>query len=145
MTSEATTAVKKTTVQTAEKRPRVYGRGKARLQKGLVYGAAILTFAVLIFLIAYILINGVPHLKPSLFEWTYNSDNVSMMPAIITTVEMTLQMCIRDRCFDIQRFTDNRAQHQTEHQQHGVLRGKRAILDGQQAACCAADANEKCA
>ena len=90
MTTEATTAVKKTAVQTAEKRPRVYGRGKARLQKGLVYGAAILTFAVLLFLIAYILINGVPHLKPSLFEWTYNSDNVSMMPAIITTVEMTL-------------------------------------------------------
>ncbi|MGO5027999.1 phosphate ABC transporter permease PstA [Candidatus Agathobaculum pullicola] len=90
MTSEATTAVKKTAVQTAEKRPRVYGRGKACLQKGLVYGAAILTFAVLLFLIAYILINGVPHLKLSLFEWKYNSDNVSMMPAIITTVEMTL-------------------------------------------------------
>ena len=34
MTTEATTAVKKTAVQTAEKRPRVYGRGKARLQKG---------------------------------------------------------------------------------------------------------------
>lgn len=90
MTTEATSAAKKTAVQAAEKKPRVYGRGKARLQKGLVYGAAILTFAVLLFLIAYILINGVPHLKPSLFEWTYNSDNVSMMPAIITTVEMTL-------------------------------------------------------
>lgn len=90
MTTEATTTAKKTAVQTAEKQPHVYGRGKARLQKGLVYGAAILTFAVLLFLIAYILINGVPHLKPSLFEWTYNSDNVSMMPAIITTVEMTL-------------------------------------------------------
>lgn len=90
MTSEATTAVSKTALRTSEKRPRVYGRGKARLQKGLVYGAAILTFAVLLFLIAYILINGVPHLKLSLFEWNYNSDNVSMMPAIITTVEMTL-------------------------------------------------------
>ena len=56
----------------------------------LVMLAAIITFAVLIFLIAYILINGIPNLKLSLFEWTYNSDNVSMMPAIITTVEMTL-------------------------------------------------------
>lgn len=90
MTTEATSAAKKTVVQTSQKQPRVYGRGKARLQKGLVYGAAVLTFAVLLFLIAYILINGVPHLKPSLFEWTYNSDNVSMMPAIITTIEMTL-------------------------------------------------------
>lgn len=90
MTTEATSAAKKTVVQTSQKQPRVYGRGKARLQKGLVYGAAVLTFAVLLFLIAYILINGVPHLKPSLFEWTYNSDNVSMMPAILTTVEMTL-------------------------------------------------------
>ena len=90
MTTEATSAAGKTAAQAAAKQPRVYGRGKARLQKGLVYGAAIITFAVLLFLIAYILINGVPHLKPSLFEWTYNSDNVSMMPAIITTVEMTL-------------------------------------------------------
>ncbi len=90
MTTEATSAAKKAVVQTSQKQPRVYGRGKARLQKGLVYGAAVLTFAVLLFLIAYILINGVPHLKPSLFEWTYNSDNVSMMPAILTTVEMTL-------------------------------------------------------
>lgn len=90
MTTEATSAAKKTVVQTSQKQPRVYGRGKARVQKGLVYGAAVLTFAVLLFLIAYILINGVPHLKPSLFEWTYNSDNVSMMPAIITTIEMTL-------------------------------------------------------
>lgn len=90
MTTEATSAAKNTVVQTSQKQPRVYGRGKARLQKGLVYGAAVLTFAVLLFLIAYILINGVPHLKPSLFEWTYNSDNVSMMPAILTTVEMTL-------------------------------------------------------
>ncbi|HJC14170.1 phosphate ABC transporter permease PstA [Agathobaculum sp.] len=68
----------------------MYGRTKARVQKGLVYGAAVITFAVLLFLIAYILINGIPNLKLSLFEWTYNSDNVSMMPAIITTVEMTL-------------------------------------------------------
>lgn len=67
-----------------------YGRGMAKLQKALVYGAAIVTFAVLLFLIAYILIRGVPHLKPSLFEWTYTPENVSMVPAIITTVEMTL-------------------------------------------------------
>lgn len=68
---------------------RLHGVGKARVQKGFVYGAAGITFAVLLFLIAYILINGIPHLKLSLFSWTYSSDNASMMPAIITTVEMT--------------------------------------------------------
>ncbi|MBU5487707.1 phosphate ABC transporter permease PstA [Clostridium sp. MSJ-8] len=51
--------------------------------------AAILTIAVLGFLIVYILVKGIPHLKPSLFAWKYNSDNVSMMPAIINTLLMT--------------------------------------------------------
>ena len=56
----------------------------------LVMLAAALTFAILLFLIAYILIKGVPHLKPSLFAWEYTSDNVSMMPAIINTLIMTV-------------------------------------------------------
>ena len=44
---------------------------------------------ILVFLIGYILVNGIPNLKPSLFEWTYNSDNVSLMPALINTILMT--------------------------------------------------------
>ncbi|MDO4269875.1 MAG: phosphate ABC transporter permease PstA [Eubacteriales bacterium] len=67
----------------------MYGRGRAKVQKGLVYAAAALTFAALLFLICYILLKGIPNLKPSLFAWTYTSDNVSMVPAMITTVEMT--------------------------------------------------------
>ena len=90
MTSEATKTREKVETKAKEQPKKLYGRGKARVQKGLVYAAAVITFAVLLFLIAYILINGIPNLKLSLFEWTYNSDNVSMMPAIITTVEMTL-------------------------------------------------------
>ena len=90
MTSEATKTTEKVQVKEKAQPKKMYGRTKARVQKGLVYGAAVITFAVLLFLIAYILINGIPNLKLSLFEWTYNSDNVSMMPAIITTVEMTL-------------------------------------------------------
>ena len=90
MTSEATKTMEKVETKAKEQPKKLYGRGKARVQKGLVYAAAVITFAVLLFLIAYILINGIPNLKLSLFEWTYNSDNVSMMPAIITTVEMTL-------------------------------------------------------
>ena len=90
MTSEATKTTGTAAASAKAQPKKMYGRTKARVQKGLVYAAAVITFAVLLFLIAYILINGIPHLKPSLFEWTYNSDNVSMMPAIITTVEMTL-------------------------------------------------------
>ena len=90
MTNEITKSTEKTASAAKVQPSKLYGRGKSRVQKGLVYAAAVITFAVLLFLIAYILINGIPNLKPSLFEWTYNSDNVSMMPAIITTVEMTL-------------------------------------------------------
>ena len=55
----------------------------------LVYFAAALTVAVLVFLVGYILIKGVPHLTPELFSWNYNSENVSLMPALISTVVMT--------------------------------------------------------
>lgn len=51
--------------------------------------SAIITFTVLIFLIVYILVHGVPYLKPSLFSLHYNSENASLMPALINTVIMT--------------------------------------------------------
>ena len=56
----------------------------------LVVLAAVITFATLLFLIGYILIKGVPHLTPSLFELKYTTENVSMLPAIINTIIMTL-------------------------------------------------------
>ncbi len=52
----------------------------------LTWICAAITFSVLIFLIVYILARGVPYLTPSLFEWKYNSDNVSLVPAAVTTV-----------------------------------------------------------
>lgn len=69
---------------------RVCGGASAAVLKGLVYAAATLTFAVLLFLIGYILVSGLPHLNPSLFSLHYTSENVSMLPAIVTTVEMTV-------------------------------------------------------
>ena len=56
----------------------------------LVLLAAVITFAVLFFLIAYVLLHGVPYLTPSLFSLTYTSENASLMPALINTVIMTL-------------------------------------------------------
>ena len=55
----------------------------------LVMLAAIITFAVLIFLIAYILIHGVPYIQPSPFSLEYSSENASLMPALANTVIMT--------------------------------------------------------
>ena len=51
--------------------------------------AAAITVGVLFSLIIYILVNGVVHLKPELFAWEYNTSNMSMMPAIISTVYIT--------------------------------------------------------
>ncbi len=55
----------------------------------LVTAAAVVTGAVVLFLLGYILVKGVPHLTPSLFAWTYNTENVSLMPALINTLIMT--------------------------------------------------------
>ena len=56
----------------------------------ITWGAAIITAAVVVIIVAYILIRGIPNLKPSLFALEYNTENVSMLPAIINTVTMTL-------------------------------------------------------
>lgn len=56
----------------------------------LVMLAAIATFTVLLFLIAYILINGIPNIKPELFALQYSTENVSLTPALINTITMTL-------------------------------------------------------
>lgn len=55
----------------------------------LVLLSALVTFLVLIFLIVYILVNGIPHITPDLFAWEYNSENVSLMPALLDTIIMT--------------------------------------------------------
>ena len=56
----------------------------------LVHLAAIITAAVVLFLIAYVLITGVPHIHKELFAWTWTTENQSMMPAFVNTLVMTL-------------------------------------------------------
>lgn len=51
--------------------------------------ASFLTMAALLFVIAYILVNGIPHLSPALFARKYSSENVSLLPALINTLFMT--------------------------------------------------------
>lgn len=49
-----------------------------------------LTVGILVILIGYILIKGIPHIKPELFAWEFTTSNQSMMPSIINTIIMTL-------------------------------------------------------
>ena len=54
------------------------------------WGAALLTCGFLLAIIIFILAKGLPHLKPSLFALEYNSENVSLFPALVSTVIITL-------------------------------------------------------
>ncbi len=69
-------------------------RPAAKIQSGflraIVYIAAILTVGVLVCIIGYILIKGIPNLSLDLFSLEYTSENVSLFPAMVNTVTMTL-------------------------------------------------------
>lgn len=55
----------------------------------LIMLSAALTVAVILFIIGYILIKGVPNITPELFSLKYNSKNLSMLPSIINTLYLT--------------------------------------------------------
>ena len=61
----------------------------AAVLRMLVYAGAGFTAAVLVLLVGYILVRGIPNLRPSLFAWKYTTENVSLLPALINTVLMT--------------------------------------------------------
>ena len=63
---------------------------QSRIYRFAVYAGAFFSMAVLVLIVGYILVKGIPHLSPELFAWAYNSSNVSMMPSIINTLLMTL-------------------------------------------------------
>lgn len=60
------------------------------LVRMVIYAGALFTTLVLLGIVGFILVNGIPYLSPSLFEWTYTSENVSLMPALISTLYMAL-------------------------------------------------------
>ena len=57
---------------------------------GSVYLAAGLTFLALLFLLVYILVQGLPNINCDLFALEYNTQNVSLFPAIVDTVLMVV-------------------------------------------------------
>lgn len=56
----------------------------------LVCLCAAITMIALTFVIIYILVKGMPFLTTDLFKWEYNSENVSMLPALINTLLMAV-------------------------------------------------------
>lgn len=61
----------------------------SRLLRTAVAAAAVLTASVLLFLIGYIVVKGAPNITKDLFQWEYNSKNVSLLPALLNTILMT--------------------------------------------------------
>ena len=55
----------------------------------MVKSFAFITFLVLFSIVGHILIKGIPHITPSLFALKYTTENVSLFPAIITTIIIT--------------------------------------------------------
>lgn len=55
----------------------------------LILLSAAVTIGAVLFIIAYILINGIPNLKWEMFSPEYNTDNLSMLPSIINTLYLT--------------------------------------------------------
>lgn len=52
----------------------------------IIKASALLTFGILFFIIGYILIRGIPSLKLSMFQIEYTTNNVSLFPAMVTTL-----------------------------------------------------------
>lgn len=70
-------------------RLRAYRRDPLSLIIFLLVCLAILaTMFVMVYIIVHILVKGIPYLTPSLFAYTYTTENVSVFPAIITTLYM---------------------------------------------------------
>ena len=63
---------------------------EAVLWRFLVNLAAILTMVVLLFIVIYILVKGIPNLSLGLFSLHYTTDNQSIMPSLLHTVELTI-------------------------------------------------------
>lgn len=65
-------------------------RKEAAIIRTLVYAGTIFTLLILISVVGYILIKGVPNLSLDLFKWKYSTENVSLLPALINTILMTV-------------------------------------------------------
>ncbi len=56
----------------------------------LIHLSSFVTILILGILLFFMLIRGIPYISPKLFEFNYTKENVSMMPAIINTLIITI-------------------------------------------------------
>ena len=72
-------------------------KASSAVLNGLVHAGAAVTAAVILFIVGYILVMGLPSLTPDLFAVEYTSENVSMLPSLVDTliaVLITLAMAV---------------------------------------------------
>ena len=75
---------------TAEKRKIYKAHPMSLVYNILAKVAAAITIAVFFLIVGYVIIKGVPHLNKEMFSLKYSTENCSMLPAIINTLEMLL-------------------------------------------------------
>lgn len=77
--------------ESIKQKMKVYKRDpKSLFLRILVLLSAFITVLAVVFIVSYILIKGVPYIRADLFSLTYNTENVSFMPALINTILMTI-------------------------------------------------------
>lgn len=59
---------------------------QSRMLRFLVWLAVAICSVTIVGLVAYIMFKGIPHLSPKIFSFFYNSENVSLFPALINTL-----------------------------------------------------------
>lgn len=59
---------------------------QSRMLRFLVWLAVAICSVTIVGLVAYIMFKGIPHLSPKIFSFVYNSENVSLFPALINTL-----------------------------------------------------------
>ena len=56
----------------------------------LILLASLATAAIVVWILVYVLMQGIPYLKPSMFEWRWSFSNMSMLPSLINTLVISL-------------------------------------------------------
>lgn len=59
---------------------------QSRMLRFLVWLAVAICSVTIVGLVAYIMFKGISHLSPKIFSFVYNSENVSLFPALINTL-----------------------------------------------------------
>lgn len=52
----------------------------------LILLATLITVAMVVWILVYVLAQGIPYLKPAMFAWRWSYDNMSMLPSLINTI-----------------------------------------------------------